>query len=117
LKFTDVTTVVLVQDLDRALRFYRDVLGFTVQEETEEWVMFTQRVGLMLSPEPLPVDNINVNAVMLSLHVEDVQATYYELIEKGVPFIIAPTDIGDAKVATLRDPEGNVLQLIQAYHG
>lgn len=117
MKFTDVTAVVLVQDLDRALRFYRDVLGFTVQEETEDWVMFAERVGLILSPEPLPVDNISINAVMLSLRVEDVQAAYYELIEQGVPFLIAPTDIGDAKVATLRDTEGNVLQLIQARSG
>jgi predicted enzyme related to lactoylglutathione lyase len=113
-RFTDVTTMVLVQDMDRALRFYRDVLGFTVQLEQEDWAVFAERVGLMLSPEPLPPDNLSLNAVMLTLRVDDAHRAYHELIGKGVAFLVAPTDVGGAIIASFRDSEGNILQLLQA---
>lgn len=108
-----VTTAVLVQDMDRALRFYRDLLGLTLSMEQEDWALFAEGVGLMLSPEPLPQDNLNLNAVMISLTVPDVHAAYHELIEKGVAFFVGPTDVGGALVATFRDSEGNLLQMIQ----
>ena len=113
MKFKEVTTMVLVQDMDRALRFYRDTLGFTVHFEEEDWAIFEERVGLMLSPEPLPQDNLNLNSVMLTLNVDDVHAAYHELIAKGVAFLVGPTDVGGAIVASFRDTEGNILQLIQ----
>lgn len=113
MKLNAVTAMALVQDMDRAVRFYRDTLGFTVQWEEEDWAMFAEKVGLMLSPEPLSLDNLALNAVMLSLHVDDVHAAYHELIEKGVAFLVGPTDVGGAIVASFRDTEGNVLQLVQ----
>jgi predicted enzyme related to lactoylglutathione lyase len=108
-----VTTTVLVQDMDRALRFYRDTLGLTIRMEQEDWALFCEGVGLMLSPEPLPQDNFSLNAVMISLSVEDVHAAYHELIDKGVAFFVGPTDVGGAVVASFRDSEGNILQMIQ----
>src|SRR2546423_2316008 len=101
-----VTVMVLAQDMDRAVRFYRDILGFTLLFEQEDWAMFEERVGLMLSPEPLPLDNLNLNAVMVTLQVEDAHSAYHELIEKGVAFMVGPTDAGGAIVASFRDSEG-----------
>jgi predicted enzyme related to lactoylglutathione lyase len=105
--------MVLVQDMDRAVRFYRDMLGFRLQAEQEDWAMFEERVGLMLSPEPLPLDNVSLNAVMLTLNVDDVHAAYHELVQKGVAFLVGPTDVGGAVVASFRDSEGNLLQMLQ----
>ena len=109
-----VLTMVLVQDIERALRFYRDTLGFTVEVEEEDWAVFAENIGLMVSPEPLPMDNVNLNAVIVTLNVSDVHATYHELIEKGVPFLVGPTDVGGATVASFRDTEGNLLQLVES---
>ncbi len=108
-----VTAMVLVQDMDRAVRFYRDALGFRVQFEEEDWAVFEENVGLMVSPEPLPQDNVSVNAVMVTLEVEDAHAAFHELTEKGVAFLVAPTDVGGAIIASFRDTEGNLLQLVQ----
>jgi predicted enzyme related to lactoylglutathione lyase len=113
-KATRVTAMVLVQDMDRAMRFYRDTLGFEVQFEEVDWALFTENVGLMVSPEPLPQDNFNLNAVMITLNVDDVHTAYHELIEKGVAFLVGPTDVGGAIIASFRDSEGNILQLVQA---
>jgi len=114
-RFQGVMAMVLVQDIERALRFYRDILGFTVQEEQEDWVVFNEGVGLQVSPEPLPEVNLNVNAVMVTLLVDDVRAAYNELTQKGVAFLVPPTDASGAVVATLRDTENNLLQLMQLY--
>jgi catechol 2,3-dioxygenase-like lactoylglutathione lyase family enzyme len=114
-RFQGVMAMVLVQDIERALRFYRDVLGFTIQAEQEDWVVFNEGVGLKVSDEPIPEINIAVNAVQVTLVVDDVEAVYAELTQKGVPFFLVPTDAGGAIFATFRDTENNLVQLMQLY--
>jgi predicted enzyme related to lactoylglutathione lyase len=108
-----VTVMVLVEQMDRAIRFYRDTLGLTLTFEQEDWAMFGENVGLMLSPEPLPELTLNPNAVMLTLTVDDAHGAYHELVGRGVVFVVGPTDVGGAIVASFRDTEGNVLQLLE----
>ena len=108
-----VVTMALVQDMDRALRFYRDILGFHLEYEEEDWAVFREGVGIMLSPEPIPEDSVNLNSLILTLQVEDVTGAFNELTSKGIAFLVAPTDVGGAVSATLRDSEGNLIQLIQ----
>lgn len=113
MRFHGVMAMVLVQDIERATRFYRDTLGFTVQEEQEDWIVFNEGVGLQVSPEPLPEFSVNVNAVQIALTVEDVHASYAELTKKGVPFYLPPMESGGMTFATFRDTENNLLQLLQ----
>jgi len=105
--------MVLVQDMDRAMRFYRDALGLTVDQEEEDFATFAEGVGLMLAPEPIADELLNMNSVVISLHVDSVQDAFHELTQKGIPFFIAPTDAGGFTIASLRDSEGNILQLVQ----
>ena len=104
--------MVMVQDIDRALRFYRDVLSFTVQDEQEDWVVFNEGVSLGLSPEPAAELNTAFNAVLVTLVVDDVQSIFEELTAKGVAFFIAPQSDGGMTFATFRDTEGNLVQLL-----
>ena len=114
MKVNRVLSMVLVQDMDRALRFYRDTLGFAVQLEEEDWAIFAENVVVMLSPEPLPTDDLSLNSVVITLSVDDVHSAYLELIERGVAFMVGPTDVGGAIVASFRDSEGNILQLVDS---
>jgi predicted enzyme related to lactoylglutathione lyase len=113
LQIRAVTTIVLVQEMDRAIRFYRDVLGLELTSEAEDWALFSGQIGLMLSPEPLPIENYAFNAVSLAIEVDNAQAAFEELTGNGVAFFVPPTDVGGAVVATFRDTEGNLLQLLQ----
>ena len=108
-----VMAMVMVQDIERSLRFYRDTLGFTVEDEQEDWVQFAEGVSLGLAPEPLPEASVALNAVIVTLIVADVTASYHELIAKGVAFFLPPTADGGLTFATFRDTEGNLLQLMQ----
>lgn len=113
MQFHGVMAMVLVQDIERALRFYRDTLGFTVAEEEEDWVIFNEGVGLQVSPDPIPATNIAFTAVQVTLQVDNVEAAFAELTKKGVPFLIPPTSSGSASFATFRDTENNMLQLME----
>ena len=44
---------------------------------------------------------------------DDVRADYEQLKSKGVEFIEEPTDYDQVNIATLKDPEGNLVQLFQ----
>jgi predicted enzyme related to lactoylglutathione lyase len=113
MRFHGVMAMVLVEDVDRATRFYRDTLGFTIQDESEDWVVFNEGVGLQVSPEPLPEHSVAVNAVQIALTVESVHEAYDELIKRGVPFFLPPMESGGMTFATLRDTEGNLVQIVE----
>jgi predicted enzyme related to lactoylglutathione lyase len=108
-----LSTVVLVHEMDRALRFYHKTLGLTLVEEEDDWAQFAEGIVLMLSPEPLPADNLSLNAVSISLQVADAAEAFNHLTSNGVAFLVPPTDVGGAVVASFRDSEGNLLQLLQ----
>lgn len=109
----NVSVMVLVRNMDAALRFYRDILGFRIEVEEEDWVAFQEGFGLMLAPDGVSRDSLRLNSVMLCLHVRNVDAEYDRLIKQAVPFLVAPTDTGMGRTAAFQDSEGNLIQLIQ----
>src|SRR5262245_23745565 len=50
---------------------------------------------------------------MVGLTSDDVDADWKRLKDAGVEFIEKPTDYGDVRLATLKDPDGNFVQLLQ----
>jgi len=50
---------------------------------------------------------------MVGLDSDNLDADYLRLNAAGVEFIEQPTDYGGLRIATLRDPEGNLIQLFQ----
>jgi predicted enzyme related to lactoylglutathione lyase len=50
---------------------------------------------------------------MVGLETEDLDAEWQRLSAAGVEFIEKPTDYGQLRIATLKDPEGNLIQLLQ----
>jgi glyoxylase I family protein len=52
--------------------------------------------------------------VHLAFEVDDVDATYRDLVSKGVEFFIEPKSVGDIRLAFFRDPDGNELELFQS---
>ncbi len=112
MQINGVMAMVMVQDIERALRFYRDNLGFTVQDEQEDWIVFYEGLSLALSPEPAQDLNLGLNSVLVTLVVENVQLAYEELLAKGVAFFVAPNTDSGATFATFRDSEGNLMQLL-----
>ena len=107
---------VRAKDLDRAVAFYRDTLGapFLFRVPNLAFFQFGD-VRLMLSPAEN--QDFDHPASVIYYKVEDIDAAYEALKEKGVTFIDAPHLIAkmpdhDLWMAFLKDSEENVLALM-----
>jgi catechol 2,3-dioxygenase-like lactoylglutathione lyase family enzyme len=122
-------TSVLVDDQDKALRFYTDVLGFVKQADIPlgeyRWLTVVspddpEGPQLLLEPDSHPAagpfkaalaaDGIPVT----SFAVDDVHAEYERLRGLGVQFTQEPADMGAVTTAVLDDTCGNLIQIAKA---
>lgn len=121
---------VSIDDYDKALHFYTDILGFVKKHDIDlgggtRWITVVSAddpngVELLLEPnaqypamkalkEALIADNIPFTA----FEVDDIQQEYERLRGLGVEFVMEPTNMGTTIVAMLDDTCGNYIQLYQ----
>jgi predicted enzyme related to lactoylglutathione lyase len=103
LKMTYV--IKFVDDMNRAVKFYRDVVGLPLKFESPGWSEFmTGETTLALHP----ANKMNIpGAVELGFTVGDIEKFHQEMSAKGVPFTMPPTkqDFGNT-LAQFVDSEG-----------
>ncbi len=121
-------TGVMVDDQQKALRFYTEVLGFEKKMDIPmgelSWLTVVSpadRNGMELSLEPdnhpaagpfksaLVADGIP----FLSLAVDDIHAEHERLVAAGVRFTQPPVDHGTFALAVLDDTCGNLIQILE----
>jgi methylmalonyl-CoA/ethylmalonyl-CoA epimerase len=103
-------------DIDRAVRFYRDVLGLPFLFAAPPSLAFfdCDGVRLMLStPEPA----FDHQGSILYFAVDDIRSTHEALVSRGVAFRSQPHKIAtladrEVWLADFEDSEGNVLALM-----
>lgn len=105
-----------VADMDRAVAFYRDVLGLSlVRREGPSWAVFDvegRMFALHGAVDGRPISPGGAAAVFL---VDDLDEAKTVLEARGVAFDHEGDVPGYARFAAFRDPEGNTVQIIQ-YH-
>ena len=104
------------EHLQRLLPFYRDTIGLKVDFESPEFVVLSQdgRTSLNLGTH----SEVKGKAAdpyrhMVGLATTDLDADYQRLSSSGVEFIETPTAYDVFRIATLKDPDGNLVQLFQ----
>jgi len=104
------------EDLGKLLPFYRDVLGLPVGIDTPGFVLLgkpgTPALALGTHSE-VRGRNADPARHMVGLETDDVTADWKRLKAAGVEFVEDPKDYGNVMLATLKDPEGNLVQLLQ----
>jgi len=107
-------------DLNNLLPFYRDVLGLKVAIQSPRFVVLGEpgspTVGLGTHSE-VRGRNPDPARHMIGLATDDLVADWKRLKAAGVEFVEDPTDYDTVSIATLRDPEGNLIQLVQPARG
>lgn len=110
------------EDLNNLLPFYRDILGLKVIQESTGFVVLGEAqadaatLGLGTHSE-VHGRNADPARHMIGLESDDLIGDWERLRDAGVEFIEDPTEYGgDMSIATLKDPEGNLVQLWQ-YRG
>ncbi len=96
--------------------FYRDTLGLPVHSERPHFVAFQlgpARLSVGLHSEVHGPAKESVR-VTVNLGVADIQTVYHDLSRRGVVFVRPPErEHWGGWVASFRDPDGNLLQLLQ----
>jgi catechol 2,3-dioxygenase-like lactoylglutathione lyase family enzyme len=101
---------------DAMARFYRDTLGLTPRSDRPDFINFDWG-GVRLSVsvhDRVHGASRDPLRIMVNLAVDDIRAMHAHLAAAGVVFTRAPSleDWG-GQVATLLDPDGNLVQLFQ----
>jgi catechol 2,3-dioxygenase-like lactoylglutathione lyase family enzyme len=123
-----VVTSVLVDDQDKALRFYTDVLGFEKKQDVPlgefRWLTVVSPqdpngTELLLEPDAHPAAKPFKEALVedgipfTSFGVDDVKADFERLSGRGVRFTQPPTAMGPVTTAVFDDTCGNLIQIAQ----
>ena len=124
-----------VSDVARSLIFYRDVLGFSFEKPAKpdgaegysgklkigiydrSWLtkLFGDRGGQNINGQNGGERNVGVNPFLLSMTVDDLELVYQQLCDRQANIISPPTLMTwGQKILFLNDPDGNILEIVQA---
>lgn len=109
--------IVGVDDLDRAIGFYSDTLGFALQHAApdSQYAAFDAG-GMNFSIVGAHGDSFTGRHTGIGFHVADVDAAHAELVAKGVVFTMEPSkQPWGGYMAMFADPDGNTFYLDEAH--
>ncbi len=119
-----------IDDYDKALNFYTEILGFIKKRDIPlgqgaRWITVVSPEApdgteLLLEPnagypamKALKEDLVRDGIPYTAFLVDDVQAEYERLKKLGVEFSMEPTNMGITTAAILDDTCGNLIQIYQ----
>jgi predicted enzyme related to lactoylglutathione lyase len=121
-------TSVYVDDQEKALRFYTDVLGFTKKADVSQgpyrWLTVASPedpdgTQLQLALNDNPAARAYQQATFQQgqpaamFFTDDVKGDYERIKARGAEFTMPPTDVTASTIAMLKDTCGNLIQLTQ----
>jgi catechol 2,3-dioxygenase-like lactoylglutathione lyase family enzyme len=121
-------TAIMVDDQDKALKFYTEVLGFLKKNEFPvgeyKWLTVIspeppQEVELSLEPNANPAGKAFQQAMfaqkipVAAFEVSDISGEYERLKRHGVVFVSEPTRMGPVTIAVFSDTCGNLIQMYE----
>jgi predicted enzyme related to lactoylglutathione lyase len=121
-------TSIYVDNQDKALRFYTEVLGFTKKADFSQGPYRWLTVASSEEPDGIELqlalnNNSAANAYQramfqqslpaLMLYTDDVKGDYERIRGRGAEFTMPPTDVTASTIAMLNDTCGNLIQIVQ----
>ena len=118
----------MVDNQEKALRFYTDVLGFQKKHDVPvgeyRWITVTSPEGpddvqLALEPNANPAGKAFQEAMfaqgipIAAFEVADIAGEFARLTRLGVAFTRQPTPAGPVTIAIFSEPCGNLIQIYQ----
>jgi predicted enzyme related to lactoylglutathione lyase len=119
-------TSIYVDDQEKALRFYADVMGFVKKADFTQgpfrWLTVASAeepdgVELQLAPNDNPAAKAYQQAMFdqgqpaAMFYVDDVQEEYDRMKARGADFTMPPTKVTGSTIAMVKDSCGNLIQI------
>jgi lactoylglutathione lyase len=116
--------VLIVGDLDQALRFYTGVLGLQLGHRSGEYAqldtgrtrlgLYTRQAMANILGMPLDAPIATAPGFEIGFKVADVDRAFSELVARGALPAVAPSDRPwGQRTAYVRDPDGHLIELAQ----
>src|ERR1700739_1300436 len=121
-------TSVYVDDQEKALRFYTDVMGFVKKTDFSQgpyrWLTVASAeepdgTELQLALNKTPAGKayqqtlFQQNQPAAMFFTDDLQTDYERMKGRGAEFTMPPTDVTASKIAMVKDTCGNLIQVTQ----
>ena len=119
-------TSIFVDDQDKALKFYTQVLGFVTKREIPEirWLTVVspedpEGPELLLEPNDHPAAETYQKSIFkqgipaAAFAVDDIQKEFDRIKKSGVIFLVDPSKVGVVTQALFDDTCGNLIQIYQ----
>lgn len=108
---------VFVEDMDRAVAFYTEVLGLSLKSRYEDhWAEIDAGKGFVIGLHPRserwPAPG-TAGSMQIGLGVSDIAAAVKRLGTRGVDLLHPIVEDGPVKLAFFQDPDGSVLYLCE----
>lgn len=105
--------ILLVSDMDKSMKFYRDVLELPVKNTSAEWVeFFSSGTVLALHPSRNKIRTKN-SGVLVGFMVSDLESVAQKLKDKNVEFFKKPKEESFGKHAIIVDPDGHLISIAE----
>jgi lactoylglutathione lyase len=105
--------ILLVSDMDKSIKFYRDVLELPIKNTSSEWVEFFSS-GTVLALHPSKSKNRTKNSgVLVGFMVSDLEPVATKLKDKKVEFFKEPKEESFGKHAIIADPDGHLISIAE----
>ena len=111
-------------DIERSIRFYSDIFGFTLKmrkkvdmpplEEVAFLGLGDTTLELLSETNPIPPSPVpQIGFRMMAIEVEDMDKAVGYLKSKGVEITWGPATLGTSRRAEIKDPDGLGIELRQ----
>jgi catechol 2,3-dioxygenase-like lactoylglutathione lyase family enzyme len=116
--------VLIVEELDRSLRFYTEVLGLRLGHRSGEYAQFdtggtrlalyTRHAMTNILGVALDAPSADAPAFEIGFKVANVDAAFSDLVARGAVPAVPPTDrVWGQRTGYVRDPDGHLIELAQ----
>jgi lactoylglutathione lyase len=106
--------ILLVSDMRRSIRFYKETLNLPIKKESEEWTeFFNKETVLALHPAKHKENLKSGQHILIGFTASDFDYTINNLREKGVAFFKNAKEEGFGKHAIIEDPDGHLISIVK----
>lgn len=109
---------ILTQNMAIMEKFYTETLGFPVTKRWDDVKIIFIDIGSttieLMDRAEAPAANSPAGAINhIALQVENLDAAYQELVEKGIKIKMEPRNFKEIRICFFYDPDGNSIELVE----
>lgn len=105
--------ILLVSEMERSVKFYRDILHLPIKSQSAEWTEFFN-AGTVIALHPSRKAKVSPGiGVLVGFMVNDHDDAVNKLKQQGVKFFKEPKEEPFGKHSILEDPDGHLISIAQ----